>query len=538
MPKLLDCTLRDGGYYNAWDFDPDLIQEYLNAMRFAGVEYVEFGFRSLESAGFMGGCAYSTDSYISKFLLPDSLKLSIMVNGKELLDQSGNVNFVSLDKLFKPASESAVSLVRIATHFRDLENVLPATKWLKEAGYMVAVNLMQIDDRNKQDLRWAACLISSYPVDVLYFADSLGSMSPGRTIEIVRTLRSGWAGDLGIHAHDNMSRAVTNSVTAVEAGVTWVDGTITGMGRGPGNAKTELLVLEFEEEGGRDRSLTDLLRLVRRRFEPMQKEYGWGVNAFYYLAGKYGIHPTFIQNMLNDPRYEEEDVLSVIDYLKRQGGKKFDATVLENAQSFYTSPPVGSWSPKKMFRDRDVLIVGNGPGIRRYRSDIEDYIDAKKPIVVALNAQRQIEDDYIDIRIACHPLRLLADCEKYRSYDQPLITPISQLPKDVASRLDDVEILDYGITVKPGCFELNEVCATIPKPLVFVYALAAISSGGARRILLAGFDGYSPGDPRNIEMDELILVFSNTKGVPELFAITPTRYKVACSSVYAMSGGS
>lgn len=441
IPRLLDCTLRDGGYYNAWDFDEGLIQEYLNAMRYAGVEYVEFGFRSLENNGFMGGCAYSTDSYIAKFDIPGRLKLSVMVNGKELLQEDGNISCVNLDKLFNAASESAISLVRIAAHFRDLEKVLPATTWLNKAGYMVALNLMQVDDRSEQDLKSAANSVSDYPVDVLYFADSMGSMSSGRTRQIVRTLRSGWTGELGIHAHDNMSRAVTNSVTAVEEGVTWVDGTITGMGRGPGNAKTELLVLEFEQEGSRNRSLTDLLRLARRRFEPMQKEYGWGVNAFYYLAGKYGIHPTFIQNMLNDARYEEEDILSVIDYLRRQGGKNFDATVLENAQSFYTGPPVGNWSPKTMFSGRDVLIVGNGPGIRRYQSDIEHYIDTRAPIVVALNAQHQVEDEYIDVRIACHPLRLLADCEKYHSYPQPLITPISQLPDDVSKRLEGVDIV-------------------------------------------------------------------------------------------------
>lgn len=537
-PIILDCTLRDGGYYNAWDFDAELIQEYLNAMRFAGVEYVEFGFRSLNKNGFMGGCAYSTDSYINKFVIPECLKLSVMVNGSELLEKSGNIDCDGLKTLFGPASESFVSLVRIATHFRDLEKLLPVTTWLKDAGYMVALNLMQVDDRSDHELAAAANTVSGYPVDVLYFADSLGSMNPERTKEIVRIFQSGWAGSLGIHAHDNMSRALVNSVAAVEEGVAWVDGTITGMGRGPGNAKTELLVLEFEHAGGRNRSLTDLFCLVRKRFEPMKTKYGWGVNPFYYLAGKYGIHPTFVQNMLNDARYGEEDILSVIDHLRAQGGRSFNETILENAQNFYIGSPGGAWSPKEMFSGRDVLIVGNGPGTRRYKGAIEQYIDARKPIVVALNAQHNIEDQYIDVRIACHPLRLLADCEKYHSYPEPLITPLSQLPDDVSNSLGSVNVRDYGISVQPGRLALGECYATVPKPLVFVYALATAASGDAKRIFLAGFDGYDPGDPRNDEMDELIGLFLQTEGVPELRAITPTRYKVACTSVFAFDGES
>lgn len=536
---LLDCTLRDGGYYNAWDFDPELIQEYLDAMHSAGVDYVEFGFRSMETDGFMGGCAYSTDSFIGGFVLPPGMKLSVMVNAAELVGEDGEVDQNVLERLFRPATESPVSLVRIATHFRDLERVLPATRWLKEAGYSVALNLMQVDGRSPEELGSAAAAAASNgSVDVLYFADSLGSLDPDRTRQIVDAFRSAWDGDLGIHAHDNMSRALVNSVAAVEVGVKWVDSTVTGMGRGPGNARTELLVLELEHLRDRNRNLTDLFALVRRRFEPMQTKYGWGANGFYYLAGKHGIHPTFVQNMLNDARYEVEDVLSVIEHLKEQGGKSFNAELLENAQTFYLGEPGGTWSPRKMFAGRDALIVGNGPGARRYRKAIEDLVRARKPVVIALNTQHQIGDEYIDVRIACHPLRLLADCEKYHAYPQPLITPLSQLPEDVFTSLSGVEVMDYGIAVKPGCFEFKDMYATVPKPLVFAYALAAVSSGGARRILLAGFDGYGPGDPRNDEMDELIDLFRKSNGIPELAAITPTSYKMACKSVYAVSGDS
>ena len=61
---FLDCTLRDGGYYNSLDFDHVLIQDYLVAMKAVGVDVVELGFRMTDQKGFKGVCAYTTDSFI------------------------------------------------------------------------------------------------------------------------------------------------------------------------------------------------------------------------------------------------------------------------------------------------------------------------------------------------------------------------------------------------------------------------------------------------------------------------------------------
>lgn len=68
--KLLDCTLRDGGYYNAWDFPVDLVHQYLEAMQAASVDVVELGFRSLKNAGFKGACAFTTDHFIDSLVIP------------------------------------------------------------------------------------------------------------------------------------------------------------------------------------------------------------------------------------------------------------------------------------------------------------------------------------------------------------------------------------------------------------------------------------------------------------------------------------
>ena len=182
---LVDCTLRDGGYYNNWDFPPDLISEYLEAMSALAVDYAEIGFRSLNRRGFKGGAAYSTDAWIRGLRVPDRLKLGVMVNASELVSHSEGV-ISALEKLFGPASESPVELVRLACHAHEFAAVLPGCAWLSQKGYRVGVNLMQIADRSAREIEQLAKGASACPADVLYFADSMGSMGPEQTAAIVK----------------------------------------------------------------------------------------------------------------------------------------------------------------------------------------------------------------------------------------------------------------------------------------------------------------------------------------------------------------
>jgi len=530
---LLDCTLRDGGYYNDWDFSADLVREYLDAMAAAKVDIVELGLRSLNNCGFKGACAFSTDEYIRSLKVHSALKIGIMINAGELL-----ADLPLADALLKlvpnDADSSPVHLVRIACHVHEFEDALPAANWLKGRGFMVGFNLMQIANHSEIEVRALAKAATDYPIDALYFADSMGSMKPEQTAQIVGWLRSEWRGAIGIHTHDNLGLALSNTLSAVQEGVSFVDSTVTGMGRGPGNARTEELAIEMAELDNRSANIVPLMALIRRHFRPMQQKYGWGTNPYYYLAGKYGIHPTYIQEMLNDSRYTEEDVLAVIEHLKVEGGKRYNPTTLDTARHFYQGDPKGSWCPSGVFKGRDVLLLGTGPGVAKHRVALEAYIQRHQPIVVALNTQTAIEADLIQYRVACHPVRLLADCEAHTRLPQPLITPYSMLPEDVKQSLSGKELLDFGLNVQSKCFSFNNQSCTLPSSLVMAYAFAVLTSGNAKTIYLAGFDGYSGEDARNTEMNNIIKLYLEHPDALKMVALTPTRYDVPSLSVYGL----
>ena len=533
--KIIDCTLRDGGYYNAWDFEPDLVTAYLEAMAALKIDYVEIGLRSKKNSGFKGGFAYTTDNFLGSLNIPNELeyKIGVMVNASELVCYSTN-RIRNIDALFVEKSNSPVSLVRIACHVHEFEKALPAALWLKNHGYKVGFNLMQIADRSKEEIVELSEKASKYPIDTLYFADSMGSITRKQVKIIVESIKKAWDGDIGIHAHDNMTHAVQNSVSAAHLGVTWIDSTVTGMGRGPGNAQTEYIAIaldSFRKESG---NITKLLEVIRKYFKPLQEKHNWGTNPYYYLAGKYGIHPTYIQQMLTDNRFNEEDILSAIEHLKVDGGKKYSADNLNVARNFYSGKAKGTWNPNKMFRGKEILLLGSGPGVEKHRQAIENYIASTRPIVLALNTQSGISQELIDVRIACQPVRLLADCEAHVRLPQPLITPASMLPIEVIKSLAGKILYDYGLIVKENNFYFNNTYCTIPTSLVIAYALAVLSSGGAKKIYLAGFDGYGSDDPRRKEIDDILALYNSSSKVAPLVSITPTLYDLEILSIYGL----
>ncbi len=129
--KLLDCTLRDGGYYNNWFFSKKLTQEYLNAMSKAGIKYVELGFRSPKKNIYKGPNWYTSDEYIEKLSIPKELTIGVMVNVFEITSNSNDIKKTT-DLLFKNSKLSKVKFVRLASHLNEIDNAFKICKLLKK----------------------------------------------------------------------------------------------------------------------------------------------------------------------------------------------------------------------------------------------------------------------------------------------------------------------------------------------------------------------------------------------------------------------
>ena len=527
---IVDCTLRDGGYYNNWDFSEDLINDYLYAMSSSKIEFVEIGYRSFVNKEFKGPNAFANDFFLDDLKIPENLNLGVMLNGNEFVGKE-NINYLLCNLFPRIGKNTKVKFVRIASNLEEIKNLSEVINWLKRNDFKIFINIMKISEYTYEDFRNYLPKLNDYNIDILYLADTYGNLDPKKLEKVINNIRSFWKGNLGIHAHDNLGLGLPNTLKALSMEIQWLDCTVCGMGRGSGNTKTEELIIELMILKKSDINMAPLLSLIKRYFLPLKNKYKWGTNPFYYLAGKYSIHPTYIQIMINDSRYSEVEILKVIDYLKTNESKKFNFSILQDAKDFQNSNKPGNWNPKTVFENKEVLILGTGPGVEKYRKAIINFIEKYDPIVVAFNSQNSLPSKLINFRIGCHPVRLLADVEFHLNSEEPLIAPVSIFNEDLKKRLLSKNILDFGVSIEKDFFEFNDYFCKIPKSLVIAYSLATVASGRVSQAFMAGFDGYPAGDKRNEENNKIIELFTQYSSI-NLTSITPTNYSLNKKSVF------
>ena len=236
--------------------------------------------------------------------------------------------------------------------------------------------------------------------------------------------------------------------------------------------------------------------------------------------------------MLQDNRFNEEDIISVLENLKINGGRKFNFNILDSAKVIYKSIPKGSFSPKDIISGKSVLILGPGKSVKKYNLEIQNFIKKRKPYVIELNTNSNFPEDIIDARAVCHPVRLLADLNQYLTLPQPIITPISMLRDDLKESFKEKIIYDFGLGINSNEFIFHSTYCELPTPMVIAYVLAFATSGKANQILLAGFDGYNAEDSRFIEMEKIFNTYKISNQALPLTSLTPSNYQIKIKSIF------
>lgn len=334
--KVLDCTLRDGYHVTGGEFSPEFVSSYLHAAVGQGVDIIEIGYRS--TPGSIPGAGlwrYSPDEAIERALdrtLPhcaSTPRIAVMADiGKIALDDFGN------------AKDSPVDLVRVAFYRKDLEEGIGFAKRLKEKGYEIGVNFMAVGEYPPDVLAKCANRIAKTGIDVVYFADSFGSLDARRVRETTAILLDSGK-PVGFHGHNNLQRALCNAHAAMEMGASYIDGTIYGMGRGAGNVPTELLLPEL----GRKLSLETLLHFIelqqRLKEEVPYPEFKWGYDADGLLTGLLDIHPNFAPKLREKlPSLNLNGIWRVLRGIPR--GSLYSNTILQEAMSSAIEPQYAS----------------------------------------------------------------------------------------------------------------------------------------------------------------------------------------------------
>ncbi len=383
---------------------------------------------------------------------------------------------------------------------------------------------MQINGVSNKEL--SKCLKDlklSRSVDVFYFADSFGNLNPLDVKKICKTIKKNWDKEIGIHSHDNCGLALKNSIQAYKCGVTWIDGTIQGMGRGAGNAKTESLLKYFSKFNYHPSSINNV---SKNYFYNLKKKYKWGKSKYYKIAAKYNIHPTYIQMLQADRRYRSKEIIKSISSLKKIVATSYDPKILE--KTFVEDKPVkGRWNASGWCKNKHLLILSQGPSLSNKKNieKIKQFILKTKCIVISINISNVIPEYLIDYYIAANETRISLEHQQYNNLKKPIIIPKIKL-KEIKKDFEKVNFIDYGVTIKTDTFAHYNNYAVLPYNLTFPYAVAVALIGKARNITIAGFDGYKRNHQMQIETQKTINCILRSNKNLKLSSLTKTSYSL------------
>jgi len=503
------------------------VSRHLKCMVESSVDVIELGFRFLPKNTFLGPYAYTTDEFLNTLDLPKGPLYGVMLNAKDFINND------NVSKIFNVKEKSPISLVRIAVNFNDFAKVKSLANKLKNMGYIIGLNLMQANGKDEEHYMQIAKEISKWEnVDVLYFADSLGNMDPKDIKLICKSLKKQWQGSLGIHTHNNKNLALINSMEALDNGVSWCDSTVTGMGRGAGNVSTESLLLEMSRLN-LHRGNANLLQPTVQDFSEIKKEFNWGSNLYYHYAANNNIHPTFVQSLLDDKRYNHSQVLDTLGYLSNRDSTFYNSETVNQAIYGSKDEVSGTWDATDWLKDKEVLIVGAGPSVNKYKDGILKYINKLNPAVLFLNINQYLPFDIANATIVSHETRALFDSVQYKKINHPIILPKVRLGKLIKDKLNNIDIRDYGLTIEKDAFEIGPNSCRLEWSLAAAYALAIVTQANASKIKLVGFDGYSADDPRQEEMNNIFSKYNSLSNSLVITSLTPTTYRINQSSVFA-----
>jgi len=280
--KILDCTIRDGGLVNNWDFSIEFVQELYNGLSEAGVEYMEIGYKNspkLLNATEPNPWRFLDDNFL-KEIIPEKkfTKLSALVD----------IGRVDPNDIL-PREESVLDMIRVACYIREVDKGLELVQMFHDLGYETSLNIMALSSVPESQLIKAFELVKESPVDVVYIVDSFGSLDSADIEHQVNKFKAMLPNkQLGIHTHNNMQLAFANTLAALRNGVTFLDSSVYGMGRAAGNCHTELLVSYIQKTSY---ELKPVLGVIEKHMLNMRQKWEWGYIIPYMISGVLNEHP-------------------------------------------------------------------------------------------------------------------------------------------------------------------------------------------------------------------------------------------------------
>lgn len=528
--KLLDCTLRDGGYLNDWKFGHNNLISIYERLIDSNVDYIELGFlddrRTFD---------------IDRSIMPDTdcmekIYGTVDKKGKKVL---GMIDYgtCSIDHI-KPASESYIDGIRVIYKKHLRVEALDFCRQLKELGYIVFSQLVSVTSYTDEEMLDLIRLANEAKPDAVSMVDTYGLMHQNNLRHYIDLLDKNLDPDiaLGYHGHNNFQMGYANCIAMLEYKTDrtmLVDGTLYGMGKSAGNAPIELIAMHMNQKYGKDYKISQMLEAIDVNIMNFCQPTTWGYNLFFYLAASNDCHPNYVADLMNKKTLS---IKSINELLSRLEGEKkliYDKKYMEDLYLEYQSHDIDDTDAIKRLSARfdslstdifeyegdhehnvdgtnvqkNILVIGPGSSVSTEREKLDAFIEKTREADGDENLEI-IAINYIPSEIPIDML-FISNSKRYLQMSSALARLISTEAVDTKPKYDEngmpidessdrIQIIaTSNVTSKRFDFDytlnysslIDEDADFIDNS--FIMLLKALVKAGVKKVNVAGFDGYS-----------------------------------------------
>jgi hypothetical protein len=391
MIQILDCTLRDGGYINNWNFKNEQIQKIITSLEKAHINVIECGYLSDKTSKNKDSTLFSNLKMLEDILLPfnsDTQKV-FMIN-------HGDFNIHNLPK----CNETVIDGIRFAFHKTELKNALKEAKHIIHLGYKLYFQPMVT--KNYTDLEFLSMIeeVNKLSPYSFYIVDSFGSMTLNEFHKYLILADSNLAKKivLGYHSHNNMQLAFSNAISMCAENFKRniiIDASIYGIGRGAGNLNTELIADFLNKAYEKQYDTLPLLEIIDEFLNSLMLKNPWGFSPAQFLSASYNCHPNYATYLINKNTNHIVSIKKILEKLPNNVKSSFDKGVIEQ---LYIDSILEEKTPLKgnfsISKNQKVLLIASGKSVNENIDLITSKTSQRSYIAIALNHIPKFETDF------------------------------------------------------------------------------------------------------------------------------------------------
>lgn len=488
--KLLDCTLRDGGYVNDWEFGHNNMLSILERLVSANVDIIEIGFLDQRRDFDINRSIMPSTDCVEKIYGKVDKKNAMIVG---MIDY-GTCGIENL----QPCKESYLDGIRVIFKKHIMHEAIDFCRQVKNLGYKVFTQAVSITSYSDEELMELIDLVNDLEPYAVSMVDTYGLLHKDNLMHYFTLMDQHLKPNIGLgyHSHNNFQLAYANCIEVLKTETSRcivVDGTLYGMGKSAGNAPIELLAMHLNEQYEKDYDMNQLLEAIDGNIMKIYQKSPWGYNLFFYVAASNHCHPNYVKFLMDKNTLSIKSVNTILEWIEPEKKLLYDQKHIENLYLKYQKSECDDTEDRKklkeIFKNKTLLVLGPGTTIKTEADKIRRYYEQTHPVVISINYIPQVcPVDYVFLSNPRRYIRLINDLKSEENINVKVIA---------TSNVTNAEdAFDYTVNNEKL---LDKDADVIDYSLIMLIKL--LKDMGSKRIICAGTDGYSATGPNYANED-------------------------------------